>query len=74
MATQTKIRQQIVRIMSTIDPGFTPKMCARWTSIQLLNLAAMIVGHRRYLGLLEPGELIMLAKMEELVRELQQVN
>lgn len=72
MATPTNPRQAIIEKMARY--GFTPAMCADKTSDQLLHLAAMLVGHRRYLGLLEADEIIRLGEMEELAAELRQVS
>jgi EAL domain-containing protein (putative c-di-GMP-specific phosphodiesterase class I) len=70
--TPTNIRKTLVAMMARYN--FTPKMCADKTSDQLLHLAAMLVGHRRYLGLLQPDELIRLTEMEKLVAELKRTN
>ena len=70
--TPTKARQAIVEHMARY--GFTPTMCEDKTSDQLLHIAAMLVQHRRYLGSLEPDEIIRLGEMEKLVAELRQVN
>ncbi len=70
--TPTDIRQTLVARMGRY--GFTPEMCADKTSDQLLHLAAMLVQHRRYQGLLEADEIVRLGEMEKLVAELRQVH
>ena len=54
--------------------GFTPKMCANKSVKELLYLAHLLVQHRRYLGVLDPDELIRLTDMEKLAEELRSVN
>jgi hypothetical protein len=49
-------------------------MCEDKTSDQLLHIAAMTVQHRRYLGLLEPDEIVRLGEMENLAAELRQAH
>ncbi len=49
-------------------------MCQHKTSDQLLKIAAMLVQHRRYQGVLEADEIVTLGEMEKLVAELRQVN
>jgi hypothetical protein len=70
--TPTDARKAIVEKMARY--GFTPSMCEDKTSDQLLHIAAMTVQHRRYLGLLEPDEIIRLGEMEKLAAELRQAN
>jgi hypothetical protein len=67
-----KARQTLIARMARY--GFTPAMCADKTSDQLLKIAAMLVQHRRYQGVLEPDEIVRLGEMEKLVLELRQVN
>jgi hypothetical protein len=68
----TSIRQKLVAYMARY--GFAPAMCENKTSDQLLHIAAMLVQHRQYQGLLEADEIIRLGEMEKLVAELRQVN
>ena len=70
--TPTEARQEIVRYMARY--GFTPTMCEDKSTDQLLHIAAMLVQHRRFQGLLEPDEIVQLGDMEELVAELRHVN
>lgn len=70
--TPTDARKTIAARMARY--GFTPEMCQDKTTDQLLNIAAMLVQHRRYQGLLEPEEIVQLGEMEKLVAELRQVN
>jgi len=70
--TTINARQAIIQRMARY--GFTPEMCADKTPDQLLHLAAMLVGHRRYLGILEADEIVRLGEMEKLAAELRQVN
>jgi hypothetical protein len=70
--TPTKARQTIVAQMARY--GFTPAMCQDKTSDQLLHIAAMLAGHRRYLGVLEADEIIQLGEMEKTLAEIKQVN
>jgi hypothetical protein len=65
-------RQKIVHYMARY--GFTPEMCEGKSSDSLLHLAAMLVGHRRYLGILEADEIIRLGEMEKTVAEIKRVN
>ena len=67
-----KPRQQIIQHMARW--GFSPKMCSHWSSTQLLNIAAMLVRHRQYLGVIAPDELIRLDAMAKLVEEIRKVN
>jgi len=70
--TPTEARQAIVQYMARYE--FSAAMCENKTSYELLRVAAMLVGHRRHLGLLEADEIIRLGEMEKLVAELRQVN
>ena len=70
--TPTEARQTLVARVARY--GFSPEMCESKTSDELLHLAAMLVGHRRYLGILEADETIRLGEMEKLAAELRQVN
>lgn len=54
--------------------GFTPDMCADKSADTLLHIAAMLVSHRRYQGLLEADEIVRLGKLEETVRMMRQLN
>jgi hypothetical protein len=65
-------RDKIARQMARY--GFTPAMCENKSADQLLHLAAMLVGHRRYLGILEADEIIRLGEMEKAVAEIKRVN
>ena len=65
-------RQKIVRYMARY--GFSPEMCEGKSSDMLLHLAAMLVGHRRYLGILEADEIIRLGEVEKAVAEIKRVN
>jgi hypothetical protein len=70
--TPTDARNTIVARMARY--GFTPEMCQDKTTDQLLHIAAMLVGHRRYLGVLDADEFIRLGEMEKLAAELRQIN
>jgi hypothetical protein len=70
--TATSIRQRLVAYMARY--GFTPAMCENKTADQLLHIAAMLVQHRRYLGSLEPDEIIRLDEMEKLVAQIRGLN
>ena len=65
-------RQKTVRYMARY--GFTPEMCEGKSSDMLLHLAAMLLGHRRYLGILDADEIIRLGEMEKTVAEIKRVN
>jgi hypothetical protein len=65
-------RQKIVQYMARY--GFTPAMCEHKSADQLLHIAAMMVGHRRSLGVLEADEIIQLGEMEKTVAEVKRVN
>ena len=64
--TANEVRQQIIAQMSRW--GFTPEMCANKSADMLLHIAAMMVSHRRYQGVLEADEIVRLGKLEETVR------
>jgi hypothetical protein len=70
--THTDLRAEIVRHMKRY--GFTPAMCKGKDVDQLLHIAAMLVGHRRYLGVLEADEIVSLGEMEKLVAEIKRMN
>ena len=70
--TPTEARNTIVAKMARY--GFTPEMCRDKTTDQLLQIAAILVQHRRYQGSLEPDEIVQLGEMEKIVAEIRQVN
>lgn len=65
-------RQKVVGHMARY--GFTPEMCKDKSADQLLHIATMLVGHQRYLGILETDEIVLLGELERTVAEIKQLN
>jgi hypothetical protein len=71
--TANEARQKVIAHM-VARYGFTSEMCKDKSADNLLHIAAMMVGHRRYLGVLEADEVIQLGEMEKIVAEVKQLN